>query len=144
MTENRIKAVFIHCSATPPSMDIGAEEITRWHLERGFSAIGYHYVIRRNGHVEKGRDLDGDGDVTDEMGAHAYGHNRGTLGICLVGGIDENGRPDFNYTRYQMNAAEKLVAELVARFPGVEVKGHRDVDSGKACPCFDVGAWWVA
>lgn len=140
-----IKAIFIHCSATKPTMDIGAAEIRDWHVNgNGWADIGYHYVIRRNGHVEKGRDLDGDGDVTDEMGAHAYGHNRDTLAICLVGGIDANGRPDFNFTRYQMNAAEKLVAELVARFPGAEVKGHRDVDSGKACPCFDVGEWWVA
>lgn len=137
-----IKKIFIHCSATPPSRDIGAAEIRAWHIARGWADNGYHYVIRRNGITEPGRDLDGDGDVEDETGAHVYGHNRGTLGICLIGGTDAAGRPDCNFTRQQWAAAERLVAGILQRHPGAEVLGHRDTDAGKACPTFDAAAWW--
>ena len=54
---NKKKGIIIHCSATKPSMDIGVKEINEWHLQRGWSGIGYHYVIRRNGDLETGRDL---------------------------------------------------------------------------------------
>ena len=49
--------IVIHCTQTPDTMDIGADEIKKWHKNRGFDTIGYHFVIRRDGHVEKGRDI---------------------------------------------------------------------------------------
>jgi len=84
-----IDTVIVHCSATKPSMDIGVDVIRQWHMNKGWSDIGYHYVIRRNGAVELGRDLDKDGDVDEEIGAHAYGHNATSIGICLIGGVDD-------------------------------------------------------
>lgn len=138
--------IIIHAADTPPDMDIGAAEIDQWHRERGWSAIGYHHVLRRDGTIEKGRDLDGDGDVTDEVGAHAAGFNRDSIGICLVGGAKRSGGglvPDSNFTFAQMRSLQFLVSEYTTRYPGVEVLGHRDLPGvAKKCPCFDVGAFF--
>lgn len=142
-----ITDIFIHCSATPPTSDIGADDIRAWHTApppkgNGWVDIGYHYVIRRDGTVDKGRDLDGDGNPENDVGAHVYGHNRGTLGICLVGGIDQRGQPDCNFTRHQWAALDALMIDLTRRHPQARVRGHRDADRGKACPTFDAAAWW--
>lgn len=117
-------------------MDVGVAEIDKWHRARGFSQIGYHYVIRRNGIVETGRDIDNDGDIDEEVGAHAAGHNSHSLGICMVGGIDEQGNADSNFTLKQWLALDSLLRQLLARYDA-KVIGHRDVDSGKECPSFD-------
>lgn len=137
-----IKRIIIHAADTYASMDIGADEIRQWHTDpkpkgRGWSDIGYHYVIRRSGLIETGRDLDGDGDIDEEIGAHAYGHNQNTLGICLVGG-----KPDFNFTFAQIIALLDLINTLARRYSITQdnIIGHRDVDSGKTCPTFDVQA----
>ena len=125
----RIKKIIIHAADTPASMDIGAEEIRRWHVgDNGWRDIGYHYVIRRDGTLETGR---------DELapGAHAAGHNIGSIGICLVGG-----KPDCNFTSAQWACLDALVKDLAKRYPDSEVIGHRDV-SDKPCPMFDVKAW---
>lgn len=136
-----IEKIIIHCADTYASMDVGANEIRQWHLDRGWSDIGYHYVIRRNGVIETGRDLDDDGDVDEHVGAHALGHNAHSLGICLVGGKGNDGQPDCNFTLAQWESLGKLVSDLEARYPGADVIGHRDV-SDKACPTFNAGAWW--
>ena len=140
----KINAIVIHCSATRanvdekitlPGEDIGAREIDRWHKQRGFSGIGYHYVIRRDGRVEVGRPL-------AQAGAHVAGHNSTTIGICLVGGVDAANRAENNYEPAQWAALKKLVVELKRDFPGAALKGHRDYPQvAKDCPCFDVGAW---
>ncbi|MDF1769875.1 N-acetylmuramoyl-L-alanine amidase [Maricaulis sp.] len=137
-----IKHIIVHCADTPASMDIGAKEIDAWHRDRGWSAIGYHYVIRRSGDIEKGRDLDGDGNVDEEIGAHALGYNRYSLGICLVGGKGPDARADMNFTHNQMGTLYRLLVALTTEYPNAEVIGHRDV-SDKACPSFDVKSWWA-
>jgi N-acetylmuramoyl-L-alanine amidase len=124
-------------------MDIGAAEITAWHIARGWTSIGYNWVIRRNGVIEKGRDLDNDGDSFNEVGAHALGFNSRSLGICLVGGRSDNNEPEDNFTSEQMHALAYLLDAIEARVPGIEILGHRDLPGvTKACPCFDVRAWW--
>jgi N-acetylmuramoyl-L-alanine amidase len=118
-------------------MDIGREEIDRWHKDRGWRGIGYHYVIRRNGMVEIGRPL-------DEKGAHVTGHNHHTLGICLVGGIDSDGEPEENFTAEQYQSLEVLLIALVMHYGNPDVRGHRDFQGvSKACPSFDVRTWWA-
>lgn len=132
----KIDLIVVHCAYTTPGMDIGANEIRRWHIDdRGWSDIGYHYVIRRDGRVEEGRPI-------RRQGAHARGHNKNSLGICLVGGKDDNGSPDCNYTAAQWKSLHTLVSQLEAEYPGADVVGHRDLTNRKACPVFDVGAWW--
>lgn len=131
-----INAIIIHAADTPPVMDIGAEEIRRWHVDgNGWADIGYHHVICRNGAVEEGRPI-------ETPGAHVSGRNADSIGICLVGGRGENGRPDCNFTAAQWSALEALVGYYSRRFPDAIVRGHRDYDDHKACPCFDAAAWW--
>jgi N-acetyl-anhydromuramyl-L-alanine amidase AmpD len=131
-----IDLIVVHCSATPPDMDIGADTIRDWHVnDNGWSDIGYHYVIKRNGDMEKGR--------PDHIsGAHVRGHNQGSIGICLIGGVDRDGNPDCNFTQNQFYALEVLLSRLKTDYSNPELKGHRDLDSGKACPSFDVQSWW--
>lgn len=135
--------VVVHCSDTPAKSDIGSEEITRWHTDpppkgNGWKAIGYAFVIRRNGVIEKGRDLDGDGDALDEVGAHAAGSNARSVGICLAGG-----KPAGDFTADQLKSLRFILMELDSRFPGIEILGHRDLPGvTKSCPTFDVRHWW--
>lgn len=130
-----IDHIIIHAADTPPDMDVGAEEIRDWHVNgNGWRDIGYHWVIRRNGDVEPGRE-------ESVVGAHVAGHNANSIGICLVGGRGPDGGDDCNYTAAQWRALERLVAEVSERYPQADVKGHRDFSS-KACPCFDAAAWW--
>lgn len=132
-----IRRIFVHCADTPPSMDIGAAEIRRWHIEeRKWRDIGYHAVIRRDGTVEAGRDLDGDGDVDEEIGAHAAGHNADSLAVCMVGGRGRDGKAECNFTLAQWRALDSVLAGWLEKYPGATVLGHNDVESGKQCPGF--------
>jgi N-acetylmuramoyl-L-alanine amidase len=131
----KIKLIALHCSATPPDMDVDAAQMRKWHTDKGWSDIGYHYVIRRNGEVEIGR-------PEGVKGAHIYGHNTDSLGICMVGGVDVDGNPDSNFTANQYAALERTLDLLTTIYPEAEVDGHRSFDSGKACPSFDVKAFW--
>lgn len=138
---NSILKIFVHCSATKPTQDIGAKTIKKWHVNgNGWRDIGYHEVIRRSGAVELGRDTDGDGSSEDETGAHAYGHNTGSYSICMVGGIDKNGKPDANFTAAQYRALAERLKTMMHKHDLTEddIYGHRDVDNGKACPSFDI------
>lgn len=125
-----INKIIIHCSATQPTQDIGAYQIDELHKKQGWSGIGYHFVIRRNGRIENGRPL----EVT---GAHCKGQNKNSIGICLVGGIDAGGNPQNNFTDAQFQALRKLVADLKQKYPQATIHGHNEF-ANKACPCFNV------
>lgn len=138
----------IHCSATPASKDIGVDWIDYEHRKRGFTAVGYHYVIRRDGTVEKGR-------PDNIPGAHASGFNLRGLGICMVGGLDAKLKPQDNFTPEQYASLKRLVLALLVKFPHItKVVGHRDLSPDlnhdgiisstewmKVCPCFEVKDW---
>ena len=132
-----IRYLVVHCSATPPKMDIGVKEMRQWHIDRGWFDIGYHKVIRRDGSIEDGRPL-------DMPGAHAREWNRNTIGICLIGGVKEHNH-DFsedNFTKSQYEALKTLLNELMPKYPNANVIGHRDLPYvNKGCPSFDVQAW---
>ncbi len=145
----------LHCSATRANQPVTVADIKRWHTTpvkdggRGWSDIGYHYVIERGGALRIGRQGD------DTVGAHVAGFNDRTLGICLVGGLNNRtGAPEDNFTPAQMSALGALVRRLLAKYPNATVLGHRDLspdrdDDGvvepsewlKACPCFDARLW---
>jgi len=117
-------------------MNIGASTIRRWHVEeRGWRDIGYHYVIRRDGTIEQGRD-----DAVP--GAHVRGHNAHSLGICLVGGMDKDGAAAVNYPEAQWASLDVLVRGLAAQYPAAVVCGHNDLTKSKTCPNFDVIEWF--
>lgn len=134
-TRKETTEIIIHCAATKPSMKVDATVIDRWHRERGWLKIGYHYVIGMDGTIEIGRDV-------DSIGAHAKGYNASSIGICLVGGLSEDGEPEDNYTDAQWDMLWVLVKGLETTFPEAKVIGHNNVSS-KTCPNFDVGEWYA-
>jgi N-acetylmuramoyl-L-alanine amidase len=128
------KYITVHCSATPPNRDIGVNEIRTMHLHRGWSDIGYHFVICRDGSVEAGR-------PSGKVGAHVKGHNQDNIGICLVGGVDKSLNPEDNFTPAQFDSLRELISDVVSHYGIHEsnIKGHRDWPNvNKACPCFSV------
>ncbi len=133
-TRTKTEFIIIHGAATPPNMDIGVKEIDEWHKERGFNGCGYNEVIRRNGVPEQGRE-------ENAIGAHAKGYNSISVGICLVGGVDERGQPQNNYTPEQLQTLRRLLRFYRALFPSAAIIGHNEINPHKACPCFDVKAW---
>lgn len=138
MTPEHVKFLVVHCSATPADMDIGRAEIDRWHKQKGWAGIGYHFVIRRDGTIEEGR-------PTDIPGAHAEGYNTRSLGICLVGGLSQDGRTaENNFTGLQMTILRMLLNKLkVGDYRTAEIVGHRDLPGVKKdCPSFDVRKWF--
>lgn len=125
----KISKIIIHCSDSPDlRTEVDAAEIRAWHLERGFSDIGYHAVVLRDGTVEVGR-------PESLMGAHCYGHNRGSLGICWVG----RDVP----TNIQFEALVGRVADWCIQYsvPVEAVLGHREAAplGGKTCPNLGMG-----
>lgn len=150
----KIDAIVIHCSATREGQDVRAADIDKWHKERGFRCIGYHYVIDLDGTIEVGRPLPEDGAHCNTAGLSGMSYNKHSIGICYVGGLDKKGKAKDTRTRAQKKALIKLVFDLMDRYPGiVEVIGHRDASPDKngdgvisqnewikACPCFDVRA----
>ena len=138
----QITSIIIHCTATRPNWwaektsQEKVNEIRRWHVEdRGWSDIGYHYLIDRDGTVIEGRPL-------SKIGAHAKGHNTGSVGISLFGGHGGNAADDFadNFTEDQDKSLRGLVAKLKDEYPIAKIIGHNEV-ANKACPTFVVGDW---
>lgn len=132
----KITHIVIHCSATEEGKAFRAADIKRWHVrDNGWQDIGYHYVICLDGTLDKGRSI-------KKAGAHVKGHNKNSIGICLIGGL-RNGKPASTYTQKQFTTLNYLVHKLINRFPQAEVLGHKDFPGvSKACPCFDVASWW--
>lgn len=129
--------IIIHCAATRASQNIDVKDIDRWHREQGWKMVGYHFFIKRNGTVQTGRPL-------MDAGAHAGAEYNGrSIGICLAGGVKEDGKtPENNFMPAQWDALKKLVEDMSLIFPGAKVIGHNDV-AAKACPCFDAKQWWA-
>jgi len=123
----KIKHIVIHCADTPKGMDIGVKEIREWHTkERGWSDIGYHYVIKLDGTIQLGRPL-------EKIGAHVKGYNSHSIGICYIGGKGGDTRTDA-----QKATLESLLYELKDIYPDAEILGHRDFPGvTKSCPSFN-------
>lgn len=129
------KYIVVHCADTPAIMDIGVKEIREWHTlpppkGNGWSDVGYHFVIRRDGTLEKGREI-------NDVGSHVKGFNSCSIGVCLVGGKGGN-----NFTQDQFKTLKRLLKDLASKYKGAEVLGHRDLNAGKECPSFDVKKWY--
>lgn len=132
----RIDKIILHCSATPEGKDYTVAQIRQWHLARGFSDVGYHYVIYRDGSVHRGR-------PETQVGAHTTGYNTHSIGICYIGGCeatkDAKGEypPKDTRTPAQRAALVRLVADMCKKYPGATVHGHNEF-ANKACPSFNV------
>ncbi len=120
----KINKIIIHCADTPEGRDDSIKDVRRWHKARGFNDVGYHFVIRLDGEIEKGRD-------EAVIGAHAKGHNKDSLGVCYIGGKDGDTR-----TPEQKTSLVYLIGYLKNKYKGAIVYGHMDF-STKKCPQFD-------
>jgi N-acetylmuramoyl-L-alanine amidase len=144
----QINLIVVHCTASRNGKARPVAAIEADHRARGFSSIGYHYVIQPDGHVDLGRD-------EEQPGAHAKGFNAHSLGVCLVGGLGGPNRLNPGlYTMAQWDALRITVRSLLDRYPGARVVGHRDLSPDldgdgqvephewlKKCPAFEVQEW---
>jgi len=125
-----IRFLVVHCSDTSDDEPISARDIHAMHLGFGWHGVGYHRIINRTGVVEQGR-------PDYWIGAHVYGHNEISLGVCLIG------RSEFTDT--QFHSLETVLTEWTKKYPTAEVVGHRDFDyTDKTCPNFDAKKWWLS
>ena len=130
VNKRNIKELIVHCSATPEGKDYSVDTIRQWHLQRGFSDIGYHYVIYRDGSIHMGRD-------ESIIGAHCTGHNTNSIGVCYIGGCASDGKtPKDTRTTEQKQSLVKLLKELKTKYPQASIHSHKDF-TNKACPSFD-------
>ena len=129
---DQIDTVIIHCLDTYAGMNTDVATVTEWHKARGFDTIGYHYLIKRDGKVKRGR-------PDDVVGAHAKGYNTGSLGIAMAGGKGDDDGPSVNFTHHQWKSLQELCVNLKKKY-NAKIIGHNEV-SDKTCPNFDVQAW---
>jgi len=130
-SKRKINEIIVHCSATPEGKSFTTDDITVWHKQRGFTTIGYHYVIYLDGSLHLGRDV-------DIVGAHCKGHNSNSIGVCYIGGVDKKGKkPKDTRTPEQKEALLSLLKDLKKMYPGVRILSHCYYEKGKACPSFN-------
>ena len=144
-----INLIVVHSSATLPDPKYGVEWIRNIHVnEKGWDDIGYHYVIPPDGIVIPARSV-------YRAGAHAFGYNRNSIGICLIGGVDENNKAVDNYTKHQKASLITLLKVLRLQWGrDIAICGHRDLSEDvdgdgiieqfewmKECPCIDIPAF---
>ena len=140
----KIDLIVIHCSATRADRDFTEADLDVCHRRRGFNGTGYHYYIRKSGVTVATR-------PETSVGAHVRGYNAHSIGICYEGGLDAKGRPCDTRTVAQRDAMAALLIDLLRRYPGSRVCGHRDLSPDrngngeiepeewiKQCPCFEV------
>ena len=129
----KINEIILHCSATPEGKDFTVADITRWHKERGFRTIGYHYVVYRDGTVHKGRPV-------EQIGAHCEGYNKNSIGVCYIGGLMTDGKtPKDTRTSEQKEALYQLCYDLMDRFDiGMQDIHCHNEYAKKACPSFQI------
>ena len=128
----KINKIIIHCTATPEGREHDVADIRRWHLKRGFNDIGYHYLIHIDGTIEEGRPI-------NKQGAHCSGQNKGSIGICYVGGMSKDmKKAKDTRTQAQKDSLIKLMHELIYKYnKDMTIHGHNEF-ANKACPSFNV------
>lgn len=133
-----IDKIIIHCSATREGEDVSVDTIRRWHVEgRGWSDIGYHFVVGINGDLHYGRPL-------ERIGAHVKGQNSKSIGICYIGGVEKDGKtPKDTRTCEQKETLVDLLMLLKRLHPDATIHGHREF-ANKACPCFDARKEYIS
>jgi N-acetylmuramoyl-L-alanine amidase len=136
-----ITEVVVHATETYTNKNIGAIEINNIHNALGHDGIGYHYVIRRDGRLQRGRPI-------NRKGEHAVvnDHDKYSIGLVMVGGInvasgDDNPtdyRSSQSFTREQFTTLEKFLRSFYRKYSGGQVFGHNDIDEVELDPYFDV------
>jgi hypothetical protein len=149
MSKRTITDIVVHCTASKENVKMTVDQIRALHMKpeskggRGWSDIGYHYVVLLDGTIEPGRDI-------DKIGAHVSGYNSHSIGVVYVGGLDKDGKPKDTRNELQKNALRNLLIKLKELYPKAKISGHRDFSPDKnnngiiephewikSCPCFD-------
>tara|TARA_R100000935_G_scaffold58266_1_gene94611 strand:- start:4400 stop:4813 length:414 start_codon:yes stop_codon:yes gene_type:complete len=127
----KIDKIIIHCSATPVGKDFSAATIREWHVKGNkWDDIGYHYIVRMDGSLEYGRPI-------EIPGAHCRGHNKSSIGICYIGGMDRNmDEWEDTRTKKQSESLLSLLKVLKLLHGDAVIYGHNDF-SKKNCPSFN-------
>ena len=133
-SKRKIDKIIVHCSDTEEGKNFTAEDIRLWHMlppprGNGWSDVGYHYVIKLDGTIQNGRDV-------DIIGSHCKGWNAHSIGVCYIGGRGKDGKMKDTRTDAQKAALVFVLKALKKLYPEAEIYGHRDLSS-KMCPCFD-------
>lgn len=128
----KIEEIIVHCAATIEGADFDVNDIDKWHKQRGWTGVGYHYVITLDGVIQAGR-------PHERTGAHAKGHNSKSIGICYIGGLDKQRKPKDTRTDKQKESMLHLLKYLKLSYPNADIFGHSEI-SNKACPSFDARA----
>jgi N-acetylmuramoyl-L-alanine amidase len=129
LNANKIKYLIVHCSDTSDKEKKSAVDIHEMHLSFGWDGIGYHKIIDRSGKIENGR-------PEFWVGAHTYGLNNQSLGVCLIG---QNA-----FTKKQFYSLEKVLISWKKKYPNVVIKGHSDaINTKKTCPNFNINKWCI-
>jgi N-acetyl-anhydromuramyl-L-alanine amidase AmpD len=138
----KVNKIVIHCTATREGNNVSPATIKKWHLARGFSDIGYHYIIGIEGTINAGRPV-------SKIGAHVKNGNRDSIGISYVGGLDINGKAKDTRTEEQKESLIKILKILKNIYPEASIHGHRDYSPDKdgdgveeheymkQCPCYN-------
>ena len=142
-----VTEVVVHWTETPTNKNIGSEELNAIHLASKLKGIGYHYVIRRDGSLQRGRPINIEGQH-----APTNDHNERSIGIAFVGGINApSGTPNLenfvsvqSLTRSQFNTFDHFCRGFYSRFPGGQIVGHNDIDPLEDDPGFDVREYVLA
>jgi len=128
--KRNVNELIWHCTATPEGRDFTVAQIDQWHKQRGWSGIGYHIVVYRDGSIHAGRSV-------NRVGAHVRGRNRNTIGAVYVGGVDSRGKAKDTRTAAQKKAMLELT-KLITQDKRIKtISGHNQY-AAKACPSFDV------
>lgn len=117
-TRKSTNRIILHHAA---AINCSAEDIHRWHLNNGWAGAGYHFLVRKNGEIYRLR-------PEDNVGAHAYGSNYDSIGICFEGNYMDEGMPEI-----QKNVGKEIVTQLKNKYNISTVQGHRDVNA-TSCP----------
>jgi N-acetylmuramoyl-L-alanine amidase len=123
--KREINTLVIHHSASLRNTKCVAQDIERWHLQRGFREIGYHFVLRGDGHIQVGRDM-------NKIGAHVKGYNADSIGICAIGNFSETDPVPLRLEPQFINLA-RLVNRIVDLYPDIKIVGHRELTNTQ-CP----------
>lgn len=136
-TKRHIHTIVVHCTASIKGSKQGAKDIDKMHLRRWRkksknTGCGYHYIVKSDGTLEKGR-------WVDYIGSHARGHNRGTIAVAYIGGLDKHLKSDFdNLGREQEATLYRLVYQLkdMYNLQDKDIIGHNELPNvAKDCPC---------
>lgn len=130
-----INKIILHCTATAEGKEYSVETIREWHMKRGFSDIGYHYLIGLDGTIHLGRDV-------FKQGAHTKGENKSSIGVAYVGGVEAvrvggKWKPKDTMTQAQETGFLVLYNSLKIVFGDLALHGHNEY-ANKACPSFIV------